>query len=166
MIRIAKQDDSPGIVQLVDRVYKEYGEQIHLRGADADLLDLTTYYFSVGGCFWVLEIGGTIMGSHGALPDSERDDVCRFRRLYLDRSLRGTHWSTDLMQVTLDWARGQKMGRIEFWSDTRFTRAHQFFSKFGFQRDGRQRTMTDGLEPYTEFFFFLDLADLSAKGDH
>jgi putative acetyltransferase len=60
------------------------------------------------------------------------------------------------MQWALDWARKQGMQRIEFWSDTRFARAHRFFARFGFQRDGRIRTVEDGWLPYQEYFYFLD----------
>jgi hypothetical protein len=39
----------------------------------------------------------------------------------------------------------------------RFTRAHAFFARFGFQRDGRIRAMDNGRMPYQEYFYFLDL---------
>ena len=69
------------------------------------------------------------------------------------------------MQVTINWAIEKGFRRVEFWSDTRFERAHQFFARFGFQRDGRQRTMHDGHTPYKEYFFFLDLTVQSSSGD-
>jgi hypothetical protein len=50
------------------------------------------------------------------------------------------------------------MQRLECWSDTRFTRAHAFFARGGFQGDGRVRRMHDGWMPYEEYFFFRDLA--------
>jgi putative acetyltransferase len=62
-----------------------------------------------------------------------------------------------MMQWAIDWAHEHGMRRIEFWSDTRFTRAHTFFTRLGFQRDGRLRTMDDGWLPYQEYFFFRDL---------
>jgi hypothetical protein len=49
------------------------------------------------------------------------------------------------------------MHRIEFWSDTRFTRAHAFFARLDFHRDGRIRSMDDGYMPYQEYFFFRNL---------
>ena len=44
-IRVATQNDSPGIIALIDRVYQEYGDAVNLEGAEADLLDLQTNYF-------------------------------------------------------------------------------------------------------------------------
>ena len=61
------------------------------------------------------------------------------------------------MQNNIDWAKDQGIDRIEFWSDTRFERAHRFFAKFGFEKNGDVRSMDDSHEVYKEFFFFLDL---------
>jgi putative acetyltransferase len=63
------------------------------------------------------------------------------------------------MQWAIDWAQTRDMRRLEFWSDARFTRAHAFFGRFGFQRDGRVRSMHDGWMPYAEYFFFRELAE-------
>jgi RimJ/RimL family protein N-acetyltransferase len=61
------------------------------------------------------------------------------------------------MQWALDWARSQGFQRVEFWSDTRFERAHKFFLKAGFLTENTTRKMDDGIQPYSEFFFWLDL---------
>jgi RimJ/RimL family protein N-acetyltransferase len=63
------------------------------------------------------------------------------------------------MEVTIDWAREQGFRMIEFWSDSRFERAHKYFAKFGFVHDGRVRTMTDGHAPYSEKYFSLMLRE-------
>ncbi len=157
VIRIATNADCEGVIRLVETIYAEYDEKICLTGADQDLLDLEKWYFNPGGCFWVLELDGTMHGSHGAVPDPNESTVCRFRRLYLAKSLRGSHWGTDLMQITLDWAIDHNFRQVHFWSDVRFERAHRFFEKFHFKRDGRVREMHDGIEPYREYFYFLDL---------
>ena len=158
MIRIATSEDEPGVIDLVDRVYREYGEKMCLEGADGDLQALNEHYFERGGCFWVLVIDATVCGSHGARPSQEAS-VCVFRRLYLEKSLRGTHWGHELMNVAIDWAKQKGYRKIEFWSDDRFSRAHAFFAKFGFKPDGRTRTMYDGHEPYTEHYYSLRLGD-------
>jgi len=158
MIRLATGDDQNAIIGLIDSVLREYDDQVCLDGADSDLLNIPVNYFAQGGSFWVLEIDDAIVGSHATLPDPVTPGTCRFRRLYLDPHLRGTRWGHELMQVTIDWARQSGFERVHFWSDTRFARAHRFFEKFGFRRDGRQRAMTDGYQPYQEFYFFLELA--------
>ena len=62
-----------------------------------------------------------------------------------------------MLAWALERAGALKMSRMEFWSDTRFERAHRFYEKNGFVRTGRVRTMTDAFDPYDEFFFYRDL---------
>jgi putative acetyltransferase len=149
-------DDQDGVITLVDEVYHEYGDRLCLPGADADLADIAGTYLDHGGAFIVLA-AGTIVGSHALLPLDPEAGTCTFRRLYLDSSLRGTGWGEKLMGWAIELARAQDFERVEFWSDTRFRRAHRFFERIGFQRDGRTRQMDDGWVPYQEYFFWRDL---------
>lgn len=159
-IRLASTDDGPSVVELVRQVLAEYGETICLAdgGAEADLQTIDASYFGVtrfgrSGAFWVLATGRRVIGTHAALPCSADPDVCVFKRLYLDSAYRGTESGQQLMQVTIDWAIEQRFKRIEFWSDVRFSRAHRFFTKFGFERTGKTRTMSDSFIPYQELQF-------------
>jgi putative acetyltransferase len=155
-LRPAQPQDRDAIIALIDEVLSEYGDRLSPDGADRDLRDIDGYYVAAGGMFIVLEDTGRIRGTHAVLPAPQQPGVCVFRRLYLDPGLRGGLWGLRLMQWTLHWAREHGMHRIEFWSDTRFDRAHRFFARFGFQRDGRIRTVEDGWLPYQEYFYFLD----------
>jgi len=171
-IRLAKNSDQKAIIELIDSVLGEYDDSVCLDSAEADLLDIESNYFAktdqngkqLAGAFWVLENEpGKIIGTHAAieltknLGTNQDDSKCTFRRLYLNKDLRGTQWGQRLMQNNIDWAKEQGISRIEFWSDTRFERAHRFFEKFGFQKSGEVRSMDDSHEVYQEFFFFLDL---------
>lgn len=159
-LRPATAADQPGIIDLVNRVYEEYGDRICLEQADGDLLDLQATYWEPGGEFVVLESDGAILGTHAILPLADQEDCCTFRRLYLDKSLRGQQWGETLMKWALERARERGFVRVEFWSDTRFTRGHRFFRRLGFQSDGQVREMTDGWEDYQEYFFYRRLDDL------
>lgn len=151
--------DRDGVITLIDGVYREYGDVICLEDADGDLLDIEANYLARGGAFLVLDEEGRVRGTHAVLPLENRPGVCTFRRLYLEKSLRGGREGDLLMQWALDWAVENGMQRVEFWSDTRFIRAHRFFERLGFQRDGRVREMDDGAAPYREYFFYRDLGD-------
>src|SRR5215813_94164 len=135
-LRPACSEDQAAIMALVDAVYHEYGDRLCLEGADRDLLDIDAHYMKAGGAMVVLDDAGRVRGTHAVLPEAARAKVCVFRRLYLEAALRGGPWSVQLMQWAIDWARAHSMYRVEFWSDTRFTRAHAFFVRLGFQRDG------------------------------
>jgi putative acetyltransferase len=163
-LRAATPEDRDAIMALIDTVLREYDDRLWLQGADRDLLDINRHYMAQGGAFIVLDDRGEIRGTHAVVPDTLRPAVCYLRRLYLEATWRGSSWGTRLMQWTLDWAHAHAMHRVEFWSDTRFTRAHAFFARFGFQRDGRVRSMDDGWKPYQEYFYFLDLPLIDAPG--
>lgn len=156
-LRLVEPVDCHAVVDLIDSVLKEYGDTICLGGADRDLNGICDHYDRLGGAFVVLDDGGRIRGTHAVVPVKNRPRVCNLRRLYLDAGLRGGEWGTSLMDWALDWGRVNGFDRCELWSDTRFARAHSFFRRFGFQRDGRSRDMNDGSMPYSEYFFFLAL---------
>ncbi len=152
-LRSAKNSDSKQLIHLIDTVYREYGDQICLEGADQDLLDLATHYEQAGGAFVVLQDGGQVVGSHAVKIVDPAKSLCTFRRLYLLKEYRGGRWGDLLMSWAIDWASEQGLKRVVFWSDVRFKRAHQFFTRFDFEKTGRQRTMNDGVEPYDEYEF-------------
>lgn len=161
-LREATKADQAAVVDLIDRVYREYGEKICLEDADSDLLDLEGNYLRKGGCFVVLEGPQGIVGSHAVLPIDLDTGLCTFRRLYLVPELRGSGTGVELMTWAIDWAKQAGLRRVEFWSDTRFERAHRFFERLGFIKNGRVREMDDGHDPYREFFFYREL---EATGD-
>jgi putative acetyltransferase len=162
-IRPATPADAAALVALIDGVYREYGDRIFLAGADADLLDIDAYYRAPGGEFVVLDDDGAVRGAHAVLPLAQRPGICTFRRLYLDRDLRGQSAGKRLMLWAIEWALAHGLTRVEFWSDTRFSRAHRFFKKLGLVRSGEVREMHDGAEPYREYFFSGDLVSIAAQ---
>ena len=155
LLREATDDDAAGIIAVIDAAYCEVGDVLDLNGYDRDLVAPCSAYAGRGGAFIVLEVDGRVRGTHAVLPRSDRAGVVTFRRLYLDRALRGRGHGRDLMQWTIDWARGRGFDRVAFWSDVRFTAAHAFFERFGFVR-GEVRPATSE-NPYEEYAFQLPL---------
>ncbi len=133
-----------------------------LEGADSDLRDIEKAYRQRGGEFIVAEQGNQIVGSHATLPVDVDAGIITFRRLYTTRETRGSGLGDTLMQWALTWAAEHGFKQVVFWSDTRFTRAHSFFAKLGFEK-GETREMNDGHEPYQEFRFTKSLLDESTK---
>lgn len=150
-LRPVTNDDADLVIQLIDNVYREYGETMHLEQADRDLQNLQGAYMERGGSFVVLEQDHEIVGCHATLPVDPAAKLGTLRRLYLAPKLRGQGWGDVLMNWALDWALQAGWDRIEFWSDTRFTRAHQFFRRFQFVKTGVIREMQDSYEPYSEY---------------
>lgn len=154
-LRPATGADKDGIIALIDGVFREYDDSVCLEKVDGDLLDLAAHYGE--GLFMVLDDGGHICGTVALVPLRERPGVCHLRRLYLEAHLRGGGWGARMMDWACSTAQAMGMEHMEFWSDTRFDRAHAFYEKLGFHHDGTIRAMNDGWKPYQERFFFGDL---------
>ena len=157
-VRPASASYQAEVIRLIDDCYADYGDRVMLGGDDGDLLDLDAHYRQTGGEFLLLlDENDRVVGCHAVLPLLDKPHTCTFKRLYLHASLRGSGLGSALMQWAVDWATNQGYQRIEFWSDTRFHRAHRFFQNQGFQTDKTTRHLDDGSQPYSEFFFWMDL---------
>ena len=156
ILRPARREDGPGLVRLVDEVYQEYGDEADVEGYDRDLLDVDAAYRAEGGEFVVLEKQGEIVGAHATQPIDREQGLLTFRRLYLPESMRGTGAGKVLMDWAIKWSREHNFTRVEFWSDTRFARAHRFFEGYGFVRGGT-REVVEGKLTFSEFHYGMDL---------
>ncbi len=154
-LRPYRDGDRDAVIALIDGVYREYNDRVHLDQAEADLMDIPGNF--APGHFMVLDINGSIRATVAISPDESRPGVCFLKRLYLAADLRGTGAGTQLLDWFLNTARGLGMRRVELWSDVRFERAHAFYRKHGFQNDGTVRDMDDSWQPYREYFYCRDL---------
>jgi len=154
-LRLATREDGPELVRLIDEVYREYGDEVDLEGYDRDLLDVEGAYRKAGGEFVVMEENGRIIGAHATEPVDREKGIVTFRRLYLPPRIRGTGAGKFLMDWAVEWSREHGYGRVEFWSDTRFARAHRFFERYGFCRGGI-RHVEEGKLSFSEYHFSMD----------
>ncbi len=156
MIRVATNNDGPTVIGIIDSCLREIGDRVYPQGEGKDLLDIEVAYAGKGGEFVVFENDGAIAGTHATLPVDPKNGIVTFRRLYVNRAMRGMGIGKKLMQWAIDWSREQGFSEVVFWSDTRFTHAHEFFRRFGFVQ-GEMRDMCDGAAPYSEYRFTLKL---------
>ncbi len=156
MIRAATNSDASAVFEVIDSCLREIGDRVFPEGEGRDLLDIESAYAGKGGAFVVFERDGTIAGTHATLPIDRENGTVTFRRLYVRSALRGERIGKQLMQWAIDWSRENRFREVVFWSDTRFTHAHEFFRRFGFER-GETRDMDDGALPYSEYRFALKL---------
>ena len=155
-IRPGRKEDAEDLTRLVDEVYREYGDEVDLEGYDRDLLDVEDAYRNRGGEFVVLEVDGVVVGAHATQPIDQEAGIVTFRRLYLPKKMRGTEAGKLLMDWAVDWSKEHGYRRVEFWSDTRFERAHRFFERFGFVRGGL-RVVEEGKLKFSEHHYAMDL---------
>jgi len=145
----ATRDDARGVIDLIGRVYAEYGFVYDPRVEVPDLLRFEEHYEAPRGAFFVVREEDLIVGSVGV----ERVDgeTAELHRLYLDAQLRGRGTGRALVQAALAWCRSERgITRLILWSDTRFDQAHRLYTRMGFRQTG-ERTLPDDLNQTREY---------------
>ena len=149
-VSLASRADAPGVVELVGRVYAEYGFVYDVAREVPDLLDFEAHYEPPDGAFFVVRQDGQIGGSVGV--ERLDSDTAELHRLYLDAALRGQGTGRALVEAVLDWCRAHAVARLILWSDTRFVQAHRLYQRMGFRQVG-ERTLPDDLNQTREYRF-------------
>jgi RimJ/RimL family protein N-acetyltransferase len=149
-IRPAASSDAPGVVDLIGRVYSEYGFVYVPKVEVPDLFRFDHHYAAPRGAFFVVREGDVVVGSVGV--ERVDDTSAELHRLYLDARLRGRGTGRALVEAVLDWCRTQRIRRLILWSDTRFDQAHRLYERMGFRRTG-ERTLPDDLNQTREYGF-------------
>ena len=117
----------PGVLMDVD------GEMPELRA-------LASHYAGKGGTLWAAEADGRVVGMIATIPHEDAWEICR---VYVDPSLHGGGLGHRLLDVAEQYARDAGAVRLVLWSDTRFERAHRFYEKRGYVRQGPVRALHD-----------------------
>jgi GNAT superfamily N-acetyltransferase len=146
----ATRADVSGVIDLVGRVYAEYGFIYDVAREVPDLLDFEAHYGPPDGAFFVVRQDGQIVGSVG-VERLDRDRA-ELHRLYLDAAFRGQGTGRALVEAVLDWCRARAVARLMLWSDTRFEQAHRLYQRMGFRQYG-ERTLPDDLNQTREYRF-------------
>ncbi|MYD35683.1 MAG: GNAT family N-acetyltransferase [Dehalococcoidia bacterium] len=157
-IEPAGHDACPDVIELIHRVYDEYG---FIWDPEDELRDLLTQehafpYRAPIGAMWIMrDESGTVVGSIAA----NRIDgpTVELHRLYLDAHLRGQGLGRRLVETAVEWARDHGAWRIELWSDTRFADAHRLYERLGYVKSAR-RTLDD-VNDTVEFKYERKLTD-------
>lgn len=147
------------VVEVIGRVFAEYGMAFEPQGYDADLLDIPGSYFARGGWFGVIEDAGRVVGTVAVVP---RDTTtCEIKRVYLLPEYRGRGYGRALVERVLGWARDRGCRTAIAWSDVRLETAHAVYERMGFERFG-ERTVDD-IDRSREIGFRKDLGDRTAR---
>ncbi len=155
-MRLAVPADAAAIQKLVNGIFGEYGLAIAVDGVDEHLADPAEYFHTRGGEFWVVEDGGQIVATVGALPHA--NDAVELKALYVHPSIRRQGWGKRLTMLVMDYTRTMGKKRVILWSDTRFTDAHHLYRGLGFRQFG-QRELRD-IYNSSEYSFECELTDV------
>jgi GNAT superfamily N-acetyltransferase len=136
VVEVASRADVPGVIELIGRVFAEYGFLYDPVAEVPDLLDFERHYQPPRGEFFVFRHGGAVAGSVGI--ERIGDSTAEIHRLYLDAALRGRGTGRVLVEAALDWCRTHGVSDVILWSDTRFDRAHRLYDRMGFRQTGHR----------------------------
>jgi len=143
MLRAGRDSDAAGFITLIRDCWAEYpGCVFDLDGEVTELRALASYFAEQDGALWVAEEAGAVVGMVAAHPLHGTPDweICR---MYVATSQRGTGVAAALLSTAEAHARDAGAEVIRLWSDTRFTRAHTFYAKLGYVRQGPIRVLND-----------------------
>lgn len=154
-IRPYRPEDKPGVVAIIDAVYRDYHYTMDFEQFDKDLADVQTTYQDAGGEFWVADDGGAVAGCVGVLPRG--GDACELKRLYVGGSRRRRGLATRLLATARGWAISRGYRRMFLWSDVLLAAARALYLKSGFQATGETRAIDPVNPTSVERRFEIDL---------
>lgn len=145
----ATRADAPGVIDLIRRVFVEYG---WIWDAAVEVPDLLRWarYEPPQGAFWVIRQDARVVGSAGV--DLVAPATAELHRLYLDPAVRGRGLGDALVETVVAWCRQRAITRLVLWSDTRFEHAHRLYLRHGFQRTG-ERVLPEDVNQTREYHF-------------
>jgi putative acetyltransferase len=147
-IRLATNQDIPGVVAVIRSVYDEYGFPWEEDGYHRDLYDLDLHYRDQGDRFFVAEVDGEIAGTaalefHSEITGETGTLVqvdgywriagidCSLERLYVPSNRRKMGIGRRLSETVIQEARERDCRQMEIWSDKKFSEAHVLYQKLG-----------------------------------
>jgi len=161
-LRPAGDADADELVGLVAACWSEYpGCILDVESESPELLCVASSYAAGDGRFWVAEDGGQVVGCVGTRPADPGS--LWLERLYVARQVRRRGVGGQLLGLVEAEARRRRATQVELWSDTRFTTAHRFYERRGYQRSPGARQLDD-LSHSVEYHFrrALDGQDLGS----
>jgi GNAT superfamily N-acetyltransferase len=141
-IRPGRDADADGFIALIGVCWEEYpGVVLDVDGEMPELHALGGYYTGKSGALWAAEADGRVVGMVATHPhDANTWEICR---VYALPSLHGSGLGARLLDAAEARALAAGATRLVLWSDTRFDRAHRFYEKRGYVRQGPIRVLHD-----------------------
>lgn len=142
LIRTGRDADAAGFIALIGACWAEYpGCVMDVDGEVPELRALASYFAGQGGALWAAERDGQVIGMVGTRPIE--DDAWEICRMYLATAERGGGLAQRLLDTAEAHAKAAGAARLVLWSDTRFDRAHRFYEKQSYLRQGAIRALGD-----------------------
>jgi GNAT superfamily N-acetyltransferase len=141
-LRAGRDEDADGFIGLIGACWAEYpGVVLDVDREVPELRALASHYARKGGVLWTAERDGAVVGMVAAAPlDGGGWEI---GRMYVAPSERGGGLAHRLLDAAETHAMAAGAVRLDLWSDTRFERAHRFYEKRRYVRQGAIRPLDD-----------------------
>jgi GNAT superfamily N-acetyltransferase len=141
-LRPARDTDGPAIIALIWSCWSLLpGIRMDVEQEMPELHALATYYANQGGALWVAETEADITGMIAVRPAAA--DTWEICRLYVHPTCHGSGLAQALLDLAERHAIDAGAQHLTLWSDTRFDRAHRFYEKRSYIRNGPIRVLDD-----------------------
>lgn len=108
----------------------EFGFDVS-KSQQADLLDISGYYFAGAGNFWLALDEGSVIGTIGLLDLG--DGIGSLRKMFVRPEYRGTGAARQLLDRLLAHAQAARFRQIVLGTTSRYHAAQRFYEKSGFR---------------------------------
>jgi len=99
IIRDWRTEDREAAAGVIKTVLEEYGLPWQPELADRDVIEVEEAYLGVGGEFWVVEQGATIVGTAAYQPITRGNQAVEIRKMYLLPEVRSLGLGRYLLQA-------------------------------------------------------------------
>lgn len=142
IIRAGRDSDADGFIALIWACWSQYpGVLMDVDAEMPELRALASYYQDQGGMLWAAECDDALVGMVATRPlDAGQWEICR---VYVAPDAHGSGLGHRLLDLAEAHAFAQGASGLALWSDTRFDRAHRFYEKRSYVRQGPVRVLHD-----------------------
>ena len=133
LIRDWEPRDRVNAAEVIGSVLSEYGLTWEPRGADRDVVDVETFYQTVGGEFWVIEYQGKVVGTSAYYPVERGENAVEIRKMYLLREFRGQGLGKFLLQQLEETIANRGFQQIWIETASALKEAIQLYESSGYQ---------------------------------
>ncbi len=141
ILRSGADTDAAAFITLISACWAEYpGCIMDVDGENPELRRLASTFAEASGALWVADGDGDLLGMIGTKPGQDGWEICK---VYVEAGSRGTGLADRLIEAAEAHARAAGALSLYLWSDTRFNRAHRFYERHGYVREGGIRVLDD-----------------------
>jgi len=141
-LRPGRDDDAAAFIAIVSACWSEYpGCVTDIDGEAPELRALASAMAARSGAVWAAVAGGAVVGLCAAWPHDGR--TWEVGKMYVAAPHRGQGAAAALLDMAEAHARAAGAVEMRLFSDTRFDRAHAFYEKSSYVRDGGLRALGD-----------------------